>query len=152
MDQNCMLTIAANTSNVPFKIADAKLYVLVVTLSAENNLKLVKQLNEGFKRPVYWNKYKVIDNKVVAIVAANAEKHIRELLDSSYQGVKRLFVLAFDNAAIYDQLINDLIKQCNKVRKVSTRQGDDCTAGCLLYCAYFEKKKKKKKLDQLHLI
>ena len=146
-----MLTIAANTSNVPFKIADAKLYVLVVTLSAENNLKLVKQLNEGFKRPVYWNKYKVIDNKVVAIVAANAEKHIRELLDSSYQGVKRLFVLAFDNAAIYDQLINDLIKQYNKVRKVSTRQGDDCTAGCLLYCAYFEKIKLKK-LDQLHLI
>ena len=143
-----MLTIAANASNVPFKIADAKLYVLVVALSAENNLKLVKQLNEEFKRPVYWNKYKVIDNKVVAIAAANAEKHIRELLDSSYQGVKRLFVLAFDNAAIYDQLINDLIKQYNKVRKVLTRQGDDYTAGCLLDCAYFEKKKKeKKKLD-----
>ena len=138
-----MLTIAANASNVPFKIADAKLYVLVVALSAENNLKLVKQLNEEFKRPVYWNKYKVIDNKVVE----NAEKHIRELLDSSYQGVKRLFVLAFDNAAIYDQLINDLIKQYNKVRKVLTRQGDDYTAGCLLDCAYFEKKKKKKKLD-----
>ena len=137
-----MLTIAANASNVPFKIADAKLYVLVVALSAENNLKLVKQLNEEFKRPVYWNKYKVIDNKVVAIAAANAEKHIRELLDSSYQGVKRLFVLAFDNAAIYDQLINDLIKQYNKVRKVLTRQGDDYTAGCLLDCAYFEKKKK----------
>ena len=134
-----MLTIAANASNVPFKIADAKLYVLVVALSAENNLKLVKQLNEEFKRPVYWNKYKVIDNKVVEIAAANAEKHIRELLDSSYQGVKRLFVLAFDNAAIYDQLINDLIKQYNKVRKVLTRQGDDYTAGCLLDCAYFEK-------------
>ena len=140
-----MLTIAANASNVPFKIADAKLYVLVVALSAENNLKLVKQLNEEFKRHVYWNKYKVIDNKVVAIAAANAEKHIRELLDSSYQGVKRLFVLAFDNAAIYDQLINDLIKQYNKVRKVLTRQGDDYTAGCLLDCAYFKKKKKKKK-------
>ena len=138
-----MLAIAANASNVPFKIADAKLYVLVVALSAENNLKLVKQLNEEFKRPVYWNKYKVIDNKVVAIAAANAEKHIRELLDSSYQGVKRLFVLAFDNAAIYDQLINDLIKQYNKVRKVLTRQGDDYTAGCLLDCAYFEKKNKK---------
>ena len=89
MDQNCMLTIAANASNVPFKIADAKLYVLVVALSAENNLKLVKQLNEEFKRPVYWNKYKVIDNKVVEIAAANAEQKIRELLDSSYQGVKR---------------------------------------------------------------
>ena len=44
----------------------------VITLSAEGNLKLVKQLNKGFKRPVYWNKYKVIDNKVVAIAAVNA--------------------------------------------------------------------------------
>ena len=56
-------------------------------------------MNEGFKRPVYWNKYKVADNKVVEIAAANAEKHIRELLDSSYQGVKRLFVLVYDNTA-----------------------------------------------------
>ena len=37
---------------------------------------------------------KVIDNKVVEIAAANGEKYIRELLDSSYQRVKRLFVLA----------------------------------------------------------
>ena len=132
--ERCLLTAATTAT---FKITDAKLYVPIVTLSAEDNVKLVKQLNEGFKRPVYWNKYKVIDNKVVAIAAANAEKHIRELLDSSYQGVKRLFVLAFDNAAIYDQLINDLIKQYNKVRKVLTRQGDDYTAGCLLDCAYF---------------
>ena len=56
-------------------------------------------MNEGFKRPVYWNKYKVIDNKVVEIAAANAEKHIRELLDSSYQRVKRLFVLVCYNTA-----------------------------------------------------
>ena len=61
-------------------------------------------MNEGFKRPVYWNKYKVIDNKVVEIAAANAEKHIRELLDSSYQGVKRLFVLAYDNTSGDDQV------------------------------------------------
>ena len=92
--ENCVLTAAANVSNATFEITDAKLYVPVVTLSAEDNVKLVKQLNEGFKRPVYWNKYKVIDNKVVE----NAEKHIRELLDSSYQGVKRLFVLAYDKS------------------------------------------------------
>ena len=61
-------------------------------------------MNEEFKRPVYWNKYKVIDNKVVEIAAANAEKHIRELLDSSYQGVKRLFVLAYDNTSGDDQV------------------------------------------------
>ena len=106
--ENFVLTTAAigadanatGADSATFKITDAKLYVPVVTLSAEDNVKLVKQLNEGFKRPVYWNKYKVIDNKVVE----NAEKHIRELLDSSYQGVKRLFVLAYDNTADNNQV------------------------------------------------
>ena len=146
---------ATGADSATLKITNAKLYVPVVTLSAEDNVKLVKQLNEGFKRPVYWNKYKVTHNKVVEIAAANAEKHIRELLDSSYEGVKRLFVFAYDNAAgnkhifvdsfkkyflprvkienynvqidgrnFYDQLINDLIKQYNEVRKTSTGQGD----------------------------
>ena len=90
---------ATGADSATLKITNAKLYVPVVTLSAEDNVKLVKQLNEGFKRPVYWNKYKVIDNKVVEIAAANAEKHIRESLDLSYQGVKRLFVLAYGNKA-----------------------------------------------------
>ena len=142
------------------------MYVRVVTLSTEDNVKLVKQLNE---RPVYWNKYKVIDNKVVEIAAANAEKQKREWLDSSYQWLKRLFVLAYDNTAsngqvsvdsfkkyflqrvkienyrvkidgrnFYDQSINDSIKQYHKVRKISTGQGDDYTTGCLLDFAYFE--------------
>ena len=75
------------------------MYVPVVTLSTEDNVKLVKQLNERFKRPVYRNKYRVIDNNVVEIAAANEEKHIRELLKSSYQGVKKLFFLAYDNTA-----------------------------------------------------
>ena len=61
------------------------MYVPVVTLSTEDNVKLVKQLNERFKRPVYWNKYKAIDNKVVEIAVANAEKHIREWLNLGYQ-------------------------------------------------------------------
>ena len=90
-----------------------------------------------------------------------------ELLDSSYQGVKRLFVLAYDNANritpdshkryfllriekknynietdgrnFYDQPINDLIKQYDEVRKLSTGQGDDYTTGCLLDFASFQK-------------
>ena len=40
----------------------------------------------------------------------------------------------------YDQPINDLIKQYDEVRKISTGQGDDCTTGCLLGFAYFQKK------------
>ena len=69
-------------------------------LSIEDNSKLTKLLNEGFKRPIYWNEYKVIPNKIVEIAANNEEKYIRELLDSSCQGVKRLFVLAYDNTEI----------------------------------------------------
>ena len=110
--EDCVLTTAAIGKNANatgadsanFKITDAKLYVPIVTLSAEDNAKLSKLLGEGFKRPVYWNKYKVIDNKVVEIAANNEEKYIRELLDSSYQGVKRLFVLAYDNTAGNDQV------------------------------------------------
>ena len=167
--EHCVLS-TANAINVTSGITNAKLYVPTVTLSAEDNEKLVKKLIEGFKRLVYWNKCKVIDNTVVGIPVANTEKHIRELLDSSYQGVKRLFVLGYDNAAsddqdsvnssqkyflprvkienynieingrnFYYQPMNDLIKQYDKVRKVSARQGDDYTTGCLLDFAYFEK-------------
>ena len=68
-------------------------------------------LGEGFKRPVYWNKYKVIDNKVVEIAANNGEKYIRELLDSSWQGVKRLFVLAYNNTAGNNQVSIDSYKK-----------------------------------------
>ena len=87
--ENCVLSggenindgVVANAGTAAtFKITDAKLYVPVVTLSTEDNAKLTKQLSEGFKRPVYWNKYKVIDNEVVEITDAIAEKHIRKLL------------------------------------------------------------------------
>ena len=88
--ERCLLTVA-NTSI--FKITDAKLYLPIVTLSAEDNVKLSKPLSEEFKRTVYWNGYKVTDNIPVHIVNNNEEKPIRQLLDSSYQGVKRLFVL-----------------------------------------------------------
>ena len=94
--ERCLLTVA-NTAT--FKITDAKLYVPIVTLSAEDNAKLSKLFSEGFERPVYWNKYKVISNKIVEIAANNEEKHIRKLLDSSYQGVKRLFVFVYNNKA-----------------------------------------------------
>ena len=78
-------------------ITDSKLYVPVVTLSIEDDATLTKLLNDGFKRSVYWNKYKVIPNK-----AYNQNNYIRELLDASYQGVKRLFVLAYDDQVTAD--------------------------------------------------
>ena len=166
--ENCILTTA---NSATFKVTDAKLYIPIVTSSSEDNTKLSKLLSEGFKRPTYWNEYKVIPNKIVGIAANNGEKYIRELLDSSWQGVKRLFVLAFNNTAnhngqvsidsykkyflprvkienynieidgrnFYDQPINDLIKQYDEVRKISTGQGDDYTTSPLLDFSYFEK-------------
>ena len=125
-------------------------------------------MSEGFKRPVYWNKYKVIPDKTKVGTNDNP-KYMRVLLDSSYQGVKRLFIFAYDNTNnnrvpvdshqkyllsrveienynieidgrnFYDQPINNLIKQYDKVRKVSAGQGDDYTTGCLLDLAYFKK-------------
>ena len=92
--ERCLLTVA-NTAI--FKITDAKHYVPIVTLSAEGNVKLSKLLSEGFKRIVYWNEYKVTDNIPVHIANSNEGKSIRQLLDSSNQGVKRLLVLAYNN-------------------------------------------------------
>ena len=93
--ENCILSSLGTAAT--FKITDTKFYVPIVTLKTEDNTKLSKLLSDGFKRPIYWNKYKVIDNISVQIATANDEKYIRELLDSSYQGVKRLFVLAYNN-------------------------------------------------------
>ena len=47
--------------------------------------------------------------------------------------------IEIDGRHFYDQSINDLIKQYDEVRKISTGQGDDYTTGCLLDFAYFEK-------------
>ena len=164
--ERCVLTVA-NTAT--FKITDAKFYVPVFTLSAEDNAKLSKLLREWFKRSVYWGKYKVIDNIPVQIATQNEGKHIRELLDSCWQRVKRLFVLAdnnkegdnqvsiesykkflprvkienynieIDGKNFDDQPINDSIKQYDEIRKISTRQGDDYTTRCLLDFPYFER-------------
>ena len=57
-----------------------------------------KLLNEGFERSIYWNEYNVTPNKIVEIAAVNDKTYIRELLDSSCQGVNKLFVHAYDNA------------------------------------------------------
>ena len=106
--ERCLLTVA-NTAT--FKITDAKLYIPIVTLSIEDNSKLSKLINEGFKRPIYWNEYKVTPNKIVQIAAVNDEKYLRELLESSCQGVKRLFVLAYNDKAGNDQVSFDSYKK-----------------------------------------
>ena len=56
------------------------IYCTIVTLSTKDNINLTKQLNEGFKRTVYWNQYQ---SKIVNEIA-NANNPFRRLLDASF--------------------------------------------------------------------
>ena len=62
--ENCILSNSG--TSVTFKITDANLYVPIVTLKTEDNTKLSKLLSKGFIRPIYWNEYKVILEKIYA--------------------------------------------------------------------------------------
>ena len=51
------LCYSSATGKTKFKITETKLYVPVVTLSTQDNVKLLKQLKSDFKRTIKWNKY-----------------------------------------------------------------------------------------------
>ena len=74
-----------------FAITETKLYVPVVTLSTQDNAKLLQQLKSGFKRTINWNKYE----SSVKTFAQN--RYLNYLINPSFQGVNRLFVLSFEN-------------------------------------------------------
>ena len=84
----------ANNRETTFEITSTKLYIPIVTLSIKDNGNLTKQLNEAFKRSVYWNKYK---SKTQTKTADNKINVTSFPLHASFQGVNRLFVVAFDN-------------------------------------------------------
>ena len=63
----------------------------MVTLSKQDNAKLLQQLKSGFKRVINWNKYLLKPE----LVAQNPI--LNHLVESSFQGVNRLFLLAFEN-------------------------------------------------------
>ena len=75
------------------KITNTKLYDPIATLSTKDNVNLTKQLNEGFKDLfIGMNIKQKIESK-------DLDEHnpTRFYLDASFQGVKRLFVFAFNN-------------------------------------------------------
>ena len=86
---NCVISNAAGIQATLFAITDAKLYVPVVTLSTDDNGKLLQQLKTDFKRTINWNKYQL----EVTIKAQN--RHLDYLNDPSFEGANRLFVLSF---------------------------------------------------------
>ena len=141
--------IYTNVDNkVPtFTITETNLYVPVVTLSTQDNAKLLTQLKSGFKRTISWNKYLAKSE----LLAQNP--NLNHLIEPSFQGENRLFVLAFENDAprtsdkryyisnveikdynamidgknFFDQPITNMIKSYENVRKITIGQGDDYT-------------------------
>ena len=87
--KNCVMSNFAG--NTEFKITNTKLYLHVVTLSTKDNVKFTKQLNEGFKRSAYWNQHKT----QMKSRNLNNINPLRIILDASFQGVKRIFALAY---------------------------------------------------------
>ena len=115
-------------------------------------------MKSGFKRTINWDKYQ----SKLAVQEQN--RYLDFLLDPSFQGVNRLFVLSFENNGgltsytryylplveikdynlmingqnVFDQPVkNDLITYEN-IRNIATGQADDYTTGCLLDYPYFE--------------
>ena len=87
--------VATNIANqgASFSIIDAKLYVPFVTLSTQDNVKVLEQLQSGFKRTINWNKYQA------KVLTERVNQYLDYLIDPSFQGVNRLFVLPFGNEA-----------------------------------------------------
>ena len=149
--------IAANQA-ATFAISDTKLYVPVVTLSTQENTRFLQQLKSGFKRVINWNKY-LSKSELLA-----QNPNLNHLVEPSFQGINRLFVLAFENdndrtsdeeyylptveikdynivingENFFDQPIKNNKLTYDNIRKIATGQGDDYTTGCLLDYPYFK--------------
>ena len=151
----CVLTNSTGAGRSA--ITDKRLYVPVVALSTQENTKLLQQLKSGFKRVINWNKY------LSKPVLLRRNPNLNYLIEPSFQGVNRFFVLALENDAqrtshsgyylqnveikdynimingenFFDQPIKNNKVTYENIRKIATGQGDDNTTGCLLDYSYF---------------
>ena len=92
--EKCVIT-ATNVANqgTTFPITDTKLFVPIITLSTQDNAKLLEQLESGFKRIINWNKYQS------KVSTEKQNQYLGFLIDPSVQGVNRPSVLSFEDEA-----------------------------------------------------
>ena len=89
---DCVIIYTDVDNEVPtLTTTETNLYAPVVTLSTEDNSKLLPQLKNAFKRTITWNKYLEKPESL----AQNA--NLNHLIESRFQGINRLFVLALEN-------------------------------------------------------
>ena len=79
-----------NPENATFQITETKLYVPVVTLSKENDIKLLEKLKSGFKKTIKWNKYRS------QMTIQNNNNNLSYLIDPTFTNVNILFVLSYE--------------------------------------------------------
>ena len=132
---------------------------MFLTLSTQDNSKLLPQLKNGFKRTKAWNKY--LAKPELFVRNAN----LNHLFEPSFQGINRRFVLVFENDAqrtsnrryyvpnveiknynvmidgknVFDQPVKKDKVTYENIRKIAIGHGEDYTNGCLLDYAYFKK-------------
>ena len=133
-------------------------------MSKEDNKDFIEQQNKGFQRSIYWNEYKTKEKNEDA--DANAVKYIN--IDPSFQGVNRLFLMAYSRAGcqpnrndrrkyylpridlkicnviidgrnFYDNPVESDIEKYRELEKVMIGKGEDYTTGSLLDYNYFKK-------------
>ena len=160
--KECVLS--TGNGDAVFILNDTKMYVPVVTLSKEDNKDFIEQQNKGFQRSLYWNEYKT--KEINENADANVFKYIN--LDPSFQGVNRLFVMAYNRANgqptrngrrkyylpridlekynviidgrnFYDNPIESDIEKYRELKKVMIGKGEDYTTASLLDFNYFDK-------------
>ena len=149
-----------NPENAIFHITDTKLYVPVVTLSKENDAKLLEQLKSRFKRTIKWNKYR----SQMTIQPQN--NNLNYLIDPTFMNANRLFALSFprnnnsdsrysfsnyyvpkvqindfsvliDGKGFFDLPVKNEEEAYEKIMDMSNN--NDWTTGNLLDYAYFKK-------------
>ena len=84
----CVITNSTGAGT--FEITDTKLYVPVVTLSIQENTKLLQQLKSDFERLINWNKY------LSKPESFRRNVNLNYLVEPSFEGINRLFVLTFE--------------------------------------------------------
>ena len=154
---NCEASILLNWSKNYFLIASVganqdstfttthtEFYAPVITLPTQGDVKILKQLESGFKRSTNWNKYRSI------ITTQAQNRYLELLLDPGFQGVHRLRAIFSSNHRNKKLLCYDRWKKCfwsttkndfrvyDKIQKIGTGQGDHSTTGCLCLLLHFE--------------
>ena len=155
-----MFLIAGTVENPDpkFTITDIKLYVPVVTFSTQDNAKLLRLLESGFKRTINWNKYQS------KVTQQTLNRNLDFLIDPSFWGVNRLFVLSLKDRRVwqsykqvfvstveikdynvvidwrnfFDQPVRNDLRTYDNIRKIAIGQGDEHTSGCLIDYPYFK--------------